>query len=85
MYREGNHLTASRKGGQSSGFLTKKSFAANAAVTTAVSSLVSSSGGSVGMRTERGDIAILGSNVSAKDNITLLAGYDADGKAIKGS
>jgi filamentous hemagglutinin len=75
----------SASGGKKSGFLKSSSFASNLATETNRGSVVSSSKGNVNIRTEKGDISVLGSHVSARNDVNLLAGYDADGKLVKGS
>ncbi|WP_194164682.1 hemagglutinin repeat-containing protein [Microvirga thermotolerans] len=72
-------------GGKKSGFFKSSSFSSNLATETNRGSLVSSSKGNVNIRTEKGDLTVAGSHVSAQKNVNLLAGYDADGKRVKGS
>lgn len=75
----------SASGGKKSGFLKSSSFASNLSTETNLGSVVSSSRGSVSIRTERGDIKVAGSHVSAREDVNLLAGYNAEGNLVKGS
>ena len=71
-------------GGKKSGLLSRSSFGYTSAASVNVSSVVSA-GRNLTLRTERGDITIAASHLSAGKDLAVAAGYDENGDPIKGA
>jgi hypothetical protein len=72
----------SSAGGAKSGFLSSKSFSYTQGTTKNLASVVSA--GTLNVYSQ-GDIDILASHLTAKGDLTVLAGYDEKGKKVKGA
>ncbi|WP_262271821.1 hemagglutinin repeat-containing protein [Microvirga yunnanensis] len=71
-------------GGKKNGLLSKSSFSASEHSLTNLSSVVSA-GKNLTVRSETGNIEVAASHLMAKNDLAVLAGYDANGHAIAGS
>jgi filamentous hemagglutinin len=71
-------------GGKKSGFLSKSSHSSYDMSATNLSSVVSA-GKNLTVRSETGDITVAASHLMAKNDLAVLAGYDENGNAVKGS